>query len=249
MQDCRSQANSGPGKKAAREFFGVQARNLAKLNAAGAKIVFGTDSGTSVGWTVHTELADMVTAGMTPQQVNHSRDEDISGGSKAGPTRRRGCGQERRLHRARRESSGRQSTTPARSPKVYLRGKRSKIARRSRHPGLTRSRDSNLIPYQTRHAHDAHSVRCGAAGFPQRSLSGNQPDRSRRCPAVLRDYQPVTAERLKNPEAGNWLMIRRTYDGWGYSPLDQITPANVARLKTEVGVLDWRRASCMKPRP
>src|SRR5205085_8966564 len=28
-----------------------------------------------------------------------------------------------------------------------------------------------------------------------------------------------------------WLMIRRTYDGWGYSPLDQITPANVARLK------------------
>src|SRR5437899_8637923 len=26
-------------------------------------------------------------------------------------------------------------------------------------------------------------------------------------------------------------MIRRTYDGWGYSPLDQITPANVARLR------------------
>jgi alcohol dehydrogenase (cytochrome c) len=41
----------------------------------------------------------------------------------------------------------------------------------------------------------------------------------------------VTAERLKNPEPGNWLMIRRTYDGWGYSPLDQITPANVKRLK------------------
>ena len=41
----------------------------------------------------------------------------------------------------------------------------------------------------------------------------------------------MTAERLKHPEDGNWLMIRRTYDGWGYSPLDQITPANVARLK------------------
>ena len=40
-------------------------------------------------------------------------------------------------------------------------------------------------------------------------------------PAVLQSYQPVTAERLKNPEAGNWLMIRRTYDGWGYSPLDR----------------------------
>ena len=50
-------------------------------------------------------------------------------------------------------------------------------------------------------------------------------------PAILQNYQPVTAERLKNPEDGNWLMIRRTYDGWGYSPLDQITPANVARLR------------------
>jgi imidazolonepropionase-like amidohydrolase len=56
-------------EKRARDFFGVQARNLAKLNAAGARIVFGTDSGTSVGWTVHTELADMVAAGMTPAQV------------------------------------------------------------------------------------------------------------------------------------------------------------------------------------
>ena len=39
-------------------------------------------------------------------------------------------------------------------------------------------------------------------------------------PPVLRDYRPVTAERLKNPEDDNWLMIRRTYDGWGFSPLD-----------------------------
>jgi alcohol dehydrogenase (cytochrome c) len=50
-------------------------------------------------------------------------------------------------------------------------------------------------------------------------------------PAVLRNYQPVSSERLKNPEDANWLMIRRTYDGWGYSPLGQITPANVARLR------------------
>jgi alcohol dehydrogenase (cytochrome c) len=50
-------------------------------------------------------------------------------------------------------------------------------------------------------------------------------------PAVLRDYKPVTAERLKNPDAGDWLMVRRTWDGWGYSPLEQITPANVARLQ------------------
>jgi alcohol dehydrogenase (cytochrome c) len=50
-------------------------------------------------------------------------------------------------------------------------------------------------------------------------------------PAVLRSYQPVTADRLKNPEDSNWLMVRRTFDGWGYSPLDQITPANVSRLR------------------
>jgi alcohol dehydrogenase (cytochrome c) len=50
-------------------------------------------------------------------------------------------------------------------------------------------------------------------------------------PEILRSYQPVTADRLKRPEPQNWLMIRGTYDGWGYSPLDQITPANVANLQ------------------
>ncbi len=44
-------------------------------------------------------------------------------------------------------------------------------------------------------------------------------------------YTPVTTERLLNPEPENWLMYRRTYDGWGYSPLDQITAGNVGRLK------------------
>jgi alcohol dehydrogenase (cytochrome c) len=50
-------------------------------------------------------------------------------------------------------------------------------------------------------------------------------------PAILKAYPPVTPERLLKPADGDWLMIRRTYDGWGYSPLDQITPANVARLQ------------------
>jgi alcohol dehydrogenase (cytochrome c) len=49
-------------------------------------------------------------------------------------------------------------------------------------------------------------------------------------PAVLQNYQAVTAERLKNPEAGNWLMIRRTYDGQGFSPLTQINTGNVSKL-------------------
>ena len=62
-------------------------------------------------------------------------------------------------------------------------------------------------------------------------------------PAILQNYQPVTAARLKNPEDGNWLMIRRTYDGWGYSPLDQITPANVDPAPSGLGRLDRRGQS------
>ncbi len=50
-------------------------------------------------------------------------------------------------------------------------------------------------------------------------------------PPLLRDYRPVTVDRLKQPEAADWLMIRRTYDGWGFSPLAGITPANVSRLE------------------
>jgi len=55
--------------KQSADLFGVQARNLAKLNAAGVTIGFGTDAGVSVGWPAHGELADMVTAGMSPSQV------------------------------------------------------------------------------------------------------------------------------------------------------------------------------------
>src|SRR5215510_910472 len=57
-----------------------------------------------------------------------------------------------------------------------------------------------------------------------------------RVPAILQNYQAVTAERLKTPEPGSWLMVRRTYDGWGYSPLNQITTGNVSKLKAVWGM-------------
>ena len=60
---------------------------------------------------------------------------------------------------------------------------------------------------------------------------GGQPGPPAPVPAILQNYQPVTNERLLKPEDGNWPMIRRTYDGWGYSPLDQINTENVAKLK------------------
>jgi imidazolonepropionase-like amidohydrolase len=65
-----SVANVKPdAAKKAREFYGIQARNLAKLNAAGVKIGFGTDTNNTVGWGAHQEMTDMVAAGMTPNQV------------------------------------------------------------------------------------------------------------------------------------------------------------------------------------
>ncbi|HEV7718790.1 MAG TPA: PQQ-binding-like beta-propeller repeat protein [Arsenicitalea sp.] len=42
---------------------------------------------------------------------------------------------------------------------------------------------------------------------------------------------PVTDAMLLNPPDSDWLMSRRTYDGWGYSPLDQINTKNVKDLK------------------
>ena len=50
-------------------------------------------------------------------------------------------------------------------------------------------------------------------------------------PLSLQNYAPVTSERLLHPADADWLMGRRTYDGWGYSPLSQITPENVQRLE------------------
>lgn len=47
--------------------FGIQARNLDRLNGEGVRIAFGTDG--NIPWEVHVEMEDMVLAGMTPGQV------------------------------------------------------------------------------------------------------------------------------------------------------------------------------------
>ena len=47
----------------------------------------------------------------------------------------------------------------------------------------------------------------------------------------IENYSPVTDARLQNPEPGNWMLYRRTYDGQGYSPLDQINTNNVKDLE------------------
>ena len=50
-----------------------------------------------------------------------------------------------------------------------------------------------------------------------------------------RDLTPVTDEMLQNPDPGDWLNWRRTLDGWGYSPLDQIDRDNVDQLQLAWG--------------
>ena len=47
----------------------------------------------------------------------------------------------------------------------------------------------------------------------------------------LDGLEPVTDEALQSPDDANWPMWRRTYDGWGYSPLDQINKENVKDLR------------------
>src|SRR5262245_33258794 len=44
-------------------------------------------------------------------------------------------------------------------------------------------------------------------------------------------FVPVTDAMLQNPAPSAWLMWRRTLNGWGYSPLDQINRSNVRNLK------------------
>ena len=52
-----------------------------------------------------------------------------------------------------------------------------------------------------------------------------------------RDFVPVTDAMLQDPAPGDWLMWRRTLNGWGYSPLDEIDSGNVHELR-----LVWTRA-------
>jgi alcohol dehydrogenase (cytochrome c) len=54
---------------------------------------------------------------------------------------------------------------------------------------------------------------------------------------AVKDYAPISDEMLRNPDAGDWLMVRRNYQAQSYSPLTQITPTNVKDLQ-----LVWSRA-------
>lgn len=68
-----------------------------------------------------------------------------------------------------------------------------------------------------------------AAGFAACLLAGTALGAGARA-GETGSYTPVTQQRLENPEPGNWLLYRRTYDGHGFSPLDQVNSGNVRHL-------------------
>jgi alcohol dehydrogenase (cytochrome c) len=49
--------------------------------------------------------------------------------------------------------------------------------------------------------------------------------------AQVKPFRPVTEAMLLNPDPADWPNWRRTLDGWGYSPLKQITTQNVNQLQ------------------
>ena len=64
LQKIQAAATDRPAVAAT---WGIQARNLKTLAAAGVTVAIGTDGNTP--WAPHVEMADMVAAGMTPAQV------------------------------------------------------------------------------------------------------------------------------------------------------------------------------------
>jgi alcohol dehydrogenase (cytochrome c) len=65
---------------------------------------------------------------------------------------------------------------------------------------------------------------------------------------VVKNYVPVTDEMLRNPDPGDWLMIRRNYQAWSYSPLAQVTAANVKNL-TLAWVWEMTEGGANEPTP
>jgi len=64
FQKVQADSKDDPKEK---QFFGIQCRNLARLNKEGIKVALGSDG--PIPWRAHEELAEMAGCGMTPAQV------------------------------------------------------------------------------------------------------------------------------------------------------------------------------------
>jgi len=54
--------------------------------------------------------------------------------------------------------------------------------------------------------------------------------------SAIENFKPVTADDLAGANSANWPILRGNYQGWGYTPLDQINKDNVGQLQ-----LAWSR--------
>jgi imidazolonepropionase-like amidohydrolase len=100
IEDPASRSDRSP---AVQQTFGIQSRNLNKLNAAGVRIALGTDG--NVAWAHHLEMEDMVASGMTPAQGHRVRRKERGRAAKADRYRHDRYGEERRFFGAGRKSS------------------------------------------------------------------------------------------------------------------------------------------------
>ena len=88
-------------------------------------------------------------------------------------------------------------------------------------------------------ADSAVPIRSVATGRPSIALEpgGAVPSASASGPRGLtvtgevKNYVPVTDAMLRDPDPGDWLMIRRNYQAWSNSPLTQINTTNVKQLQ------------------
>ena len=73
-----------------------------------------------------------------------------------------------------------------------------------------------------------------ASGLPPTAASGLASPAAEAGVTVageVEDFRPVTDAMLRQPDDGDWLMVRRNYEAWSYSPLAVIDRDNVGELE------------------
>jgi alcohol dehydrogenase (cytochrome c) len=88
--------------------------------------------------------------------------------------------------------------------------------------------DAIILPRQVIRAADAAAQEeQGVGGVSKRFPLVNPPVR----PDRFAHYTPVTQAMLSDPVPGDWLTWRRSHKGLGFTPLADVTPGNVGRLR------------------
>jgi len=103
-------------------------------------------------------------------------------------------------------------------------------------PGAQPLQASNATPLgllAARAAPGAGSQFAVQPGQPMPAITKEPPGRGLIASGEVPNFTPVTDAMLRNPPPGDWLMIRRNYQAWSYSPLADITAANVGRLRLQ----------------